>query len=124
MQDPPEKELLLTAVARFLTEDVRPLVSDPRINFRLLVAAHLAMTVANECRTGAQEEAAELARLRAFFPEAQNASLAELNVRLANDVRDGKVAADDPRLRDHVKKTLLAKLAINSPRFDTSPEIE
>jgi hypothetical protein len=123
MQDPPEKEMLLTAVARFLTEDVRPAVADARLNFRLLVAAHLAMTVANECRGGAAEEATELARLRAFYPDT-NATLAELNARLANDVREGKVRADDSRLLDHVRNTLLAKLAINSPRFVTSPEIE
>jgi hypothetical protein len=123
VQDPPEKEALLGAIARFLAEDIRPVVSDPRLNFRVLVAAHLAMTVANECRGGAAEEDAERARLRAFYPGG-DAPLAELNARLAADVREGKIAADDARLREHVKKTLLAKLAINSPRFDTSPEIE
>ena len=109
-------------MARFLAEDIRPVVADARLNFRVLVAAHLAMTVANECRAGASEEAAELARLRAFYPG--DAQLADLNARLAADVRAGKVTLDDARLRDHVKKTLLAKLAINSPRFETSLEIE
>jgi hypothetical protein len=123
MQDPPEKEMLLGAIARFLAEDIRPAVADPRLNFRLLVAAHLALTVANECRAGASEDGAELARLRAFYPGSAE-SLAELNARLAKDVREGAVPADDARLRDHVKKSLLAKLAINSPRFDTAPEIE
>jgi hypothetical protein len=123
MQDPPEKEMLLAAVARFLAEEIRPVVTDARLNFRVLVAAHLAMTVANECRTGAADQGAELARLRAFYPGA-DAPLAELNARLSNDVREGVVSVDDERLRDHVKKTLLAKLAVNSPRFDTSLEIE
>ena len=123
MQDPPEKEMLLNAVARFLAEEVRPAVSDPRLSFRVLIAAHLAMTVANECRSGADEEAEELARLRAIYPTGA-ASLRELNARLATDVRAGAIGTDDARVREHVKKTLLAKLAINSPRFDTSPEIE
>jgi Domain of unknown function (DUF6285) len=123
MQDPPDKEMLLHAVARFLAEEVRPAMSDPRLSFRVLIAAHLAMTVANECRSGASEEVDELARLRAIYPD-DGGSLRDLNLRLANEVRDGAIAVDDPRLRDHVKKTLLAKLAINSPRFETSPEIE
>jgi hypothetical protein len=123
MQDPPEKELLLGAIARFLAEEIRPVVTDARKSFRVLVAAHLAMTVANECRVGATDEVEELARLRAFYPGSEG-SLAELNARLAREVREGTLAADDPRLRDHVKKSLLAKLAVNSPRFDTSPEIE
>jgi len=123
MQDPPEKEMLLAAVARFLAEEIRPVVTDARLNFRVLVAAHLAMTVANECRTGSADQAAELVRLRAFYP-GTDAPLAEMNTRLAKDVREGEVCIDDERLRDHVKKTLLAKLTVNSPRFDTSPEIE
>jgi hypothetical protein len=123
MQDPPDKEMLLAAVARFLAEEIRPVVADARLNFRVLIAAHLAMTVANECRSGADETAAELARLQAFYPDAE-ASLPELSARLARDVRGGAIAEDDARLRDHVKKSLLAKLAINSPRFDTRSEIE
>jgi hypothetical protein len=124
MQDPPEKEMLLGAVARFLAEEVRPLVSDARVNFRVLIAAHLAMTVASECRDGAAHDAAEFARLRAIYPDAGSASLAELNARLAGDVKSGALGADDALVREHVKKTLLAKLAVNSPRFDTRAEIE
>ncbi len=129
MQDPPEKEALLFAIARFLEEDVRPLVKDPRVNFRLLIATHLAATVASECRTGAAHEAAALARLRAIYTDAENVPYRTLEARLASDIRQGDLrqgalAGREDAVRAHVKATLLAKLAVNSPRFDTRTEIE
>jgi Domain of unknown function (DUF6285) len=124
MQDPPEKEALLFAIARFLEEDVRPLVKDPRVNFRILIATHLAATVASECRTGAADEAAALARLRAIYTDSPEASFRALEARLAADIRAAKIAGRDAAVVAHVKATLLAKLAVNSPRFDTRTEIE
>ena len=124
MQDPPEKEALLFAIARFLEEDVRPLVKDPRVNFRILIATHLAATVANECRTGGADEAAALARLRVLYTDAGDASFRALEARLAKDIRDGALTGREDDVRSHVKATLLAKLAVNSPRFDTRTEIE
>jgi hypothetical protein len=125
MQDPPEKEVLLFAIARFLEQDIRPLVKDPRLNFRVLIATHLAATVANECRTGAADEAAGLARLRAIYPDAGDAPYRVLEARLAHDIRDdGLDPAKLDAAKAHVKETLRAKLAVNSPRFDTSPNVE
>ncbi len=124
MQDPPEKEALLVAIARFLEEDVRPLVTDARVNFRILIAMHLAMTVANECRAGGADEAAALARLRALYPDAGAAPYRALEARLAFDLRAGAIEGRADAAHAHVKATLLAKLAVNSPRFDTRAEIE
>ena len=123
MQDPPDKEVLLFAIARFLEEEVRPVVKDPRLNFRVLIATHLAATVANECRTGAHDETEALARLRALY--GVDAPYRELEARLAKDIREGTFdGAKRELVEEHVKKTLLAKLAVNSPRFDTQQEIE
>lgn len=125
MQDPPEKEAILFAIARFLEEEIRPIVKDPRLNFRVLIATHLAATVANECRTGVEQEAAALARLRAIYPDAPHAGYRALEARLAKDVRAGAIGKDrDSLVHEHVRQTLLAKLAVNSPRFDTQTEIE
>ncbi len=123
MQDPPEKEALLFAIARFLEEDVRPQIKDARLNFRVLIATHLAATVANECRSGAADEAAAVARMRAIYTNAPDATFRDLEARLAKDLRAGNLAGD-PKVTQHVKATLLAKLAVNSPRFDTRAEIE
>ena len=124
MQDAPDKEALLFAIARFLEEDVRPQIKDARLNFRVLVATHLAATVANECRTGAQLEAEAAARLHAIYTDAPAATYRELEARLATDLRAGALAGKDDLVQSHVKATLLAKLAVNSPRFDTRTEIE
>jgi hypothetical protein len=125
MQDPPEKEVLLFAIARFLEQDIRPLVKDPRLNFRVLIATHLAATVANECRTSAADEAAALVRLRAIYPDAGDAPFRTLEAQLARDIRDDRLEPAAMALaKDHVRKSLFAKLAVNSPRFDTSPTLE
>lgn len=135
MHDPPDKSLLLVAIARFLTEEVRPAITDPRLNFRVLIAAHLAMVVNSENQAEEAQAVAELARLGALYPEVdvtaattgedRRALLRRLSDRLAAEIRGSTL--DDARARtikDHVRATLAATLSVNSPRFDTSAEIE
>lgn len=141
MHDPPDKGMLLAAIARFLAEEVRPTIADPRLNFRVLIAAHLAMVVGSECASEDEVDARELERFRALYPDDEqlaphaphkttthaelHALLRAYNERLAAEIRGGRL--DDARraqVSEHVKTTLLATLAVNSPRFDASVEIE
>lgn len=135
MHDPPDKSLLLVALARFLTEEVRPAISDPRLSFRVLIAAHLAMVVNAENQTEEAHAVAELGRLSRIFPavdvtaattgEARRALLVSLHRRLAAEIRSSSLdEARASKITDHVRATLLATLSVNSPRFDTSAEIE
>jgi hypothetical protein len=134
MQDSPAKEALLFAVSRFLTEQVRPQVQDAKTSFGLLIAAHLCMSVAQECTGQEDQDAAELARLRALFPDlpatprgvATATALVDANRRLAAALRDGALTiqpADGPVFA-HLKATLLEKIQINNPRFDQRSEID
>ena len=133
MHDLPEKENILLAVAKFLGQEVRPHVSDPRLSFRLLIAAHLCGVVAQECASEEEQDAAELAQLAKMYPEtdidvhgrAAKASIRAATARLAADIRAGRTpAAPGTPAWDHVKKTLVEKLAVASARFDTRAEIE
>jgi hypothetical protein len=133
MQDLPEKENILLAVAKFLGQEVRPHVTDPRLSFRLLVAAHLCGVVAQECASEEEADAAELGRLAALLEgvppsahgRAGRAAIAAANVQLAASLRDGAVGADPGSPAwEHVMKTLTEKLAVSSARFDTRKEIE
>ncbi len=72
MQERPDKQVLLTAIARFLVEEARPALADPRLNFRALIAAHLASVVASELTSDEETVTRELARLRAFFPDSRS----------------------------------------------------
>jgi Domain of unknown function (DUF6285) len=138
MQERPNKLVLLTAIARFLMEEVRPALSEPRLAFRALIAANLASVVASELASDSEVVARDLERLAPLLPDAadareeadpsfesQRARVADLNARLASGLRDGGVADDDlARVAAVLRDSLREKLAVDNPRFDTSLDIE
>lgn len=135
MQDRPSKEVLLDALAGFLLQQVRPAISDPGLSFRVLIAANLATVVAGEIRSEETQDTAELARLRALLPQVEvqpgttreelHACIRTLNAALAKQLRSGAFnAAQLAQATSHVKQTLLEKLAVNNPRFETGLDIE
>lgn len=69
MIDPPDQETLLEAVALFLMGEIKGAVSDPKLGFRVLIAAHLTATLAAELRGQEAQDAAELGRLRQLLPD-------------------------------------------------------
>jgi hypothetical protein len=141
-----EREVLLFAVARFLDEEVRPHVKDPRTSFRVLIAAHLARSIGGELVVEEERTRAELAALEALAaqlghadlgPEAKGApaearTRAEEALRIraltqivADDVKSGKAAGDTLlAIRRHVEQKLVDELRIINPRFSTAREIE
>ena len=134
MQERPNKLALLMAISRFLVDDVRPALSDPRLSFRALIAANLAGIVASELASEDAHVTRELDRLRAIFPEVapapasfedRRALLAALNGRLAKTLREAETApAEITRIARLLRETLHDKLSIDNPRFDTSLDIE
>jgi hypothetical protein len=137
LQQRPEKTVLLQAIAQFLWGEAYPLIEDQRLKFRVLIAAHLASTVASELGSEAELIENELASLTKLFPDLRPApaessseqgrrqTLARLNQDLAARLREGRFDSRQLELvRDHLKQVLTRTLAIVSPRFDTSAEIE
>lgn len=135
MQDLPDRSSLLTAVARFLADDrLKAAVRDPALAFRLKIAAHLIESVVREEKSEEAHDAAELSRLEALFalprsaPELatslRRARIAELNRRLATELRAGGTEDFAARAHDHLKATLADKLSVTTPRFDISAEVE
>src|SRR4051812_36047500 len=134
MPERPEKDVLLDAVGRFLDE-IRPLITDPRLAFRVLIAQSLTSIVASEIRQGDAHDQAELARLSALLPDRAavfapgaptGARIRALRAVLATELRlPDPIDADRMKsIRDHIRTTLAEKLAISNPRFDLRPEIE
>ncbi len=137
MQERPNKLVLLTAIARFLNEEARPALADPRLAFRALIAANLASIVASEMMTDDDHLLGELTRLRAIFEDAdpvapvpartdeRREAVAALNVRLARALRDDTLPeAAVARVAAHLQETLRDKLSVDNPRFDTARTIE
>ena len=63
MQNLPDRDVLLQAVAGFLVQDVVPNLSDRGLAFRVRIAAHLVATLSRELQTEEADDAAQLRRL-------------------------------------------------------------
>jgi hypothetical protein len=122
MQEKPNKEELLAAISAFLMAELKPVITDARLSFRVLIAANLAQIVANELQKGPLKDAAELARLKQLLPDLSSNDLRVLEGELAARLRDGRV--DLKAARAHLRETLRDQLAVNNPFFDTRAEIE
>jgi len=129
MQERPEPRAVLEALSRFLLEELHPAVPDKRLAFRVLIAAHLASTLAAELDERPSHAAAELERLEALLPDVEaptgdtRAALRTLNAALVERLGRGRLP-DDAALRSHLRATLADALRVFSPRFDLSPDIE
>ena len=130
MQERPAPRAVLEALARFLLEELQPTVTDKRLAFRVLIAAHLASTLAGELEVRQRHAEAELRRLRVLLPDVPLDSeetliaLRALNASLAERLQRGGALPDVAALRAHLRLTLADTLSALSPRFDTSPDIE
>lgn len=136
MQRRPSKSELLDAVAQFLMAEVAPAVTDKKVSFRVLIAAHLASTVAQELRGESPRIDAELERLQALLPnivhgdarklpERERQSALDLfNEQLAIRIRKGALDRDElSKAGQHLKQTLLETLAVVNPRFETEDDL-
>lgn len=89
---------------------------DPaRAPFLARVADNAEAIAARDESLGPTARAEAAARVAALL--GVEGDLDALNVSLAEAVRTGDVAYDDPRLLDHLRRTALAELAIDQPRY-------
>jgi hypothetical protein len=126
MQDRPSAEELVRAVKEHLEREVIPALKDPKLRFQTLVAAHVLSVVEREMELGERALRDELAGLRALRgrPEAPagstlgelEAEVRESNRALCAAIRSG--GGEDPaRVSAHVRRVVLAKLAIANPAY-------
>lgn len=109
-------------------------MKDPRASFRVLVGAHLAFTAAMESidrgrrrRGGARASARALTGDGVPAPDSlrDKKRRAALEGRLCEAIRNPKTsAAELDAMHPALRASLLAKLRVNSPRFDTRADIE
>jgi hypothetical protein len=115
-QSLPSAPDLLAVVREFLENDVLPaagLEDDKRFNIRVVV--NLLATVERELRLGPEAEAAEAARLAMLVNGGD--SIPEKNRLLAQAIREGAMACNNPQLLDHLRRTLTDTLRINNPKW-------
>ncbi len=138
MQYAPDAPTLLSAVADFLSNDLRPAVkkADPALAFRVLIAESLCRIVAGELQSEDMLDLMELSRLQELLPDVIDgdvgrsrtervAAIGTLNAALAARLRDDPPdPAFDALAIDHLRQALREKLMVTNPRFDAADTIE
>jgi hypothetical protein len=121
MIERPSAEDTLQGLARFLLEELRPVVTDKVLAYKVLVAAHIASGLSREAALGAAFAEHERERLGALLPAAPaDAGRAALLAELIAEVRAPETPG--PRLAAIRRATLASlreELVAVNPFFDT-----
>jgi len=123
MLERPDVPALLDALAKFLMTDLQPTVKDKKLAFQVLIAGHLCATLATQLRTQTQRRSAELERLRELL--GHGGELAQLNAELEAKLKAGSLPEQElRRISSFLKESMKEALAVSSPAFDPSEDIE
>jgi hypothetical protein len=114
MQDRPNADELLEAVAGFLREQAMPALPG-QLGFHARVAANVVDLVRRQLALAPAAEAAEQARLRSLL--GCDGALADLNADLCRAIADGRIGLHTPGLTDHLWRVALDKLAVDQPGY-------
>ena len=114
MQDRPDPIDLVRTVAATLREKLMPQLSGSSA-FEARVAANALDLVARQLELADTFNATEMQRLESLLD--RTGTLEDLNRELCERIADGGLAADDPRLREHLWATTLDKLAVDQPNY-------
>lgn len=112
----PNATILLEAAVKFLEEELMPTLSG-YYRFETRVTANALNTVRRELEMRGKQASDEHARLVAML--GHDGEVEDLSRELAERLREGRIALDDPALRAHVRQSLADALAINNPKWLT-----
>jgi len=117
-QPRPTADELIDAVRAFLADDLLPTL-EGRQRFHARVAVNVLDIVGRELRDGQaadDDERSSLVTLLAVDDDVDDVDTSDLARLLAEAIRGGDIAIDDPSLLDHLRRTADADLRIANPR--------
>ena len=114
MQDRPSAEQLLAAARNFLNETAMPQLSG-QAAFHARVAGNVLDILARELELAPTFNKAEQARLESLLGE--SGDLLTLNRILCEKIAAGEMDLSDEKLKTHLIKVTMGKLAIDQPRY-------
>jgi hypothetical protein len=135
VQDAPDREVLVGAVARFLAEAVLPAIEDRALAFRVRIAAHVLGGVARELVGETVLDDAHLRALLAALGEdddigpattaATRDAIRAASRRLADRIRDDEwTDAELADVREVLRRLLAARIHVGNPKFALGDDIE
>jgi len=110
----PSAATLLQAAAKYLETELLPALADYH-RFQTRVTINVLNLVRRELELEHDQRAAERDRLCTIL--GYDGDVDEMNANLADRIRSGAIASDDPALRSHIRQSLEDALAINNPRW-------
>lgn len=117
MHDQPSVPELLEAVKSFIDETAAPNLKG-HAAFHARVASNALATVLRELEQRPGAEAQERAGLTDLLDAEDNhQSTDQLNRELSAHIRSGKMTVDTPGLIEHLKRTTMAQVEIDQPRY-------
>ncbi len=116
LDERPTARELLAAVADFLERTALPKL-DGAAAFQAKIAVNVLHIVSRELERGAEVARDDLGRIVALLGLPEDTDLAEANRALAAAIDEGRIGEDDPGLVDHLWRSVLARIAIDSPRY-------
>jgi hypothetical protein len=105
---------MLATIRAFLEQEILPDLAGDKW-FNLKIALNMLAMIERELKLAPAADAAERARLADLL--GRDGTLDELTRALAQAIREGTLAIDDPRLLDHLRRGTDAALAINNPHW-------
>ena len=115
-QSIPKAAVLLEAAVKYLETELMPTL-DGYHRFQTRVTVNVLNTVRREFELRGAQAEAERSRLAAIL--GHEGDVETLSIELAERIRAGAIAIDDPALRAHVRQSLADALAINNPKWLT-----
>jgi len=112
----PDAAILLKAAIKYLEEELMPTLEGYH-RFQTRVTVNVLSTLRRELELRDTQAESERARLVAIL--GHDGNVETLSRELAERIRSGAIALDDPALRAHVRRSLADALAINNPKWVT-----
>jgi hypothetical protein len=116
MYSSPSSTELLQAVKTFIDGVSKDQLTG-HAKFHARVAMNVLDTVMREIEQRPEAEASEHKRLLELLNTTPDADTDALNHALGEAIRTGVIELDDAKLRDHLKRTTIAQLLIDQPRY-------
>jgi len=113
-QSLPPASTLLAAGVKYLEQELLPTLSGYH-RFRTRVAINALSIIRRELELRSAQALDERAQLTALVGREGDGE--ELSRELAERIRTGAIALDDPTLRQHLRQSLADALAINNPKW-------
>ena len=112
----PEAPKLLAAAIKYLEDELMPELAGYH-RFKCRVTANVLQTIRREVELRDEDARREGVRLRGLL--GHDADVKKLTVELAEKIRTGEIATENPALREHIRESLREALAINNPKWLT-----